>query len=97
MSDAAQAVEELSKEYRWGFVTDIEADGTFLGELENTAGETITGNYGDAHAVFDGLASVGIDFADVTQVLEDEGVDKFIASWHELQATVTTALENADV
>ena len=26
MSDAAQAVEELSKEYRWGFVTDIEAD-----------------------------------------------------------------------
>jgi len=47
--------------------------------------------------VFDGLASVGIDFADVTQVLEDEGVDKFIASWHELQATVTTALENADV
>ncbi|MAQ82978.1 MAG: hypothetical protein CMH12_07085 [Maritimibacter sp.] len=27
-------------------VTDIEADGTFLGELENTAGETITGNYG---------------------------------------------------
>ena len=36
---------------------------------------------------------MGVDFADVTQVLEDEGVDKFIASWHELQATVATALE----
>ena len=34
-----------------------------------------------------------MDFADVTQVLEDEGVEKFIASWHELQATVATALE----
>ncbi len=32
---------------------------------------------------------------DVTQVLEDEGVEKFIASWHELQATVTDALEAA--
>ena len=38
--------------------------------------------------VFDPLAAVGVDFDDVTQVLEDEGVDKFIASWHELQETV---------
>ena len=37
----------------------------------------------------------GIDFADVTQVLEDEGVEKFIASWHELQETVAKALQEA--
>lgn len=89
------------------YVTELVARGTVNTMPEKTleatfdhadvTGDTITGNYADAHAVFDGLASVGIDFADVTQVLEDEGVDKFIASWHELQATVTTALENANV
>ena len=55
-------------------------------------GDMITGYYADAHNVFDGLAAVGVDFDDVTQVLEDEGVEKFIASWHELQATVAEAL-----
>lgn len=89
------------------YVTELVARGTVNTMPEKTleatydhadvTGDRITGNYADAHGVFDGLASVGVDFADVTQVLEDEGVDKFIASWHELQATVTTALENADV
>ncbi|GAA4763296.1 transaldolase [Microbacterium gilvum] len=58
-------------------------------------GDTITGAYADAHAVVDGLAAVGVDFADVTQLLEDEGVEKFIASWHDLQNTVKAALESA--
>lgn len=60
------------------------------------AGDTITIAYAGAHQVFDRLAAVGIDFADVTQVLEDEGVQKFIASWHELQGTVSAALGRAD-
>ena len=58
-------------------------------------GDAVTGTYAAAHEVFDRLAAVGVDFADVTQVLEDEGVDKFIASWHDLQGTVKTALEDA--
>ncbi len=58
-------------------------------------GDTVTGAYADAHDVFDRLAQAGIDFADVTQVLEDEGVDKFIASWHDLQRTVADALAKA--
>jgi transaldolase len=57
------------------------------------AGDTVTGAYDDAREVFARLAAVGVDFADVTQVLEDEGVEKFIASWHELQGTVTEALQ----
>jgi transaldolase len=59
------------------------------------AGDTVTGAYAGAHDVFSRLAAVGVDFADVTQVLEDEGVEKFIASWHELQATVAAALQAA--
>jgi transaldolase len=56
-------------------------------------GDTVTGAYDAARETFAQLAAVGVDFADVTQVLEDEGVEKFIASWHELQDTVTQALQ----
>ncbi len=88
------------------YVTELVAVGTVNTMPEKTleatfdhgevVGDTITGNYADAHGVFASLAEVGVDFDDVTQVLEDEGVEKFIASWHELQETVATALKNAN-
>ncbi|MCC2029864.1 transaldolase [Microbacterium tenebrionis] len=56
-------------------------------------GDTITGRYDEAREVFAGLEKVGVDFADVTQVLEDEGVAKFIDSWHDLLTQVAEALE----
>jgi transaldolase len=59
------------------------------------AGDTVTRSYTHAHEVFDRLAAVGIDFADVTQQLEDEGVEKFIASWQDLKQTVADALGSA--
>jgi len=37
------------------------------------------------------LADVGIDYDDVVQTLEDEGVEKFVASWNELLAGVDSA------
>lgn len=87
------------------YVTGLVAAGTVNTMPEKTldatfdhgevAGDTITPEYADAHAVFDALAAVGVDFAEVTQVLEDEGVDKFIASWHDLQNTVAEALAEA--
>ncbi|WOF21742.1 transaldolase [Microbacterium betulae] len=87
------------------YVTELVAPGTVNTMPEKTleatfdhgavTGDTVTGAYGDAHGVFDALTAVGVDFADVTQVLEDEGVEKFVASWHELQETVQTALESA--
>ena len=58
-------------------------------------GDTITPNYDEAKAVFAALAEVGVDFTDVTNVLEEEGVSKFIVSWGELLETVTAALEGA--
>jgi transaldolase len=87
------------------YVTELVAPGTVNTMPEKTleatfdhgqvAGDAVTGTYAGAHEVFDRLAAVGVDFADVTQVLEDEGVSKFIASWHDLQGTVKTALEDA--
>src|SRR5581483_6339676 len=47
-------------------------------------GDTVTGRAGEAQQVFDKLEAVGIDLRDVFLVLEDEGVEKFEKSWHEL-------------
>ena len=58
-------------------------------------GDTVTGAYADAGAVLDSLARVGVDYDDVTAVLEREGVEKFIA-WHELLDTVHRAWRRHD-
>lgn len=55
-------------------------------------GDTVTGRGAEAEEVFAALAAVGIDFDDVLVVLEREGVEKFVTSWDELVATVTTQL-----
>jgi transaldolase len=41
------------------------------------------------------LATAGVDIVDVTNLLEEEGVDKFIVSWNELVESVAQALEAA--
>lgn len=87
------------------YVTGLVAPGTVNTMPEKTleatfdhaevTGDTVTGAYAEAHELFDQLKAVGVDFHDVTEVLEEEGVAKFIASWHDLQATVKAALEGA--
>ncbi len=54
--------------------------------------DTVRGEFADAHAVLDGLASAGVDLDDVTAQLEREGVDKFADAWSELLAHVQQAL-----
>jgi transaldolase len=56
---------------------------------------SIAGTYDDANAVLDALAAQGVSYADVTQLLEEEGVSKFLVSWGELLETVTNALNGA--
>ncbi len=58
-------------------------------------GDEVTGREDEAQQVFDGLAAVGVDFADVLVVLETEGVDKFKKSWSELVETVKGQMEQA--
>jgi transaldolase len=38
------------------------------------------------------VTAAGVDLADVFEVLEDEGVEKFIVSWNELVTTVEKAI-----
>ncbi len=58
-------------------------------------GDTITGMYADAQKVLDDLDAIGISYADVVQLLEVEGVDKFAKSWGELLSEATANLEKA--
>ncbi|HET6529264.1 MAG TPA: transaldolase [Actinoplanes sp.] len=60
-----------------------------------TRGDTVTGNYDDAQRVMDEAARLGIDLDDVFRVLEDEGVEKFEASWAELVEDVQKSLNAA--
>jgi transaldolase len=59
------------------------------------AGDQVTGSYEEAGNVLDALERLGISYADVTTVLEAEGVDKFATSWAELLGTVQTQLTKA--
>ncbi len=58
-------------------------------------GDTITIAYDDAQAVLDRIAALGVSYDEVTELLESEGVSKFIVSWGELLDTVNGALEAA--
>ena len=58
-------------------------------------GDTVTGQADVAQQVFDRLAAVGIDFDDVLDVLEREGVEKFSKSWAELVETVEGQMERS--
>lgn len=58
-------------------------------------GDTVAPEHAGAHAALAALAAVGIDYADVVAVLEDEGVSKFEDSWGELLESVRRALESA--
>jgi len=56
--------------------------------------DTIRGHYVDARQVLDSLADVGIDYDDVVDALEKEGVVKFEDSWNELIEAVQGQLDD---
>jgi len=66
-------------------VADHGADGT----------DTVSGTYAEADAVLDALAKLGIDYDDVVNKLEVEGVDKFEVAWNELLENLAASLDAA--
>jgi transaldolase len=56
-------------------------------------GDTIRGEYASAAATMTALAEVGIDMADVVDVLEVEAVEKFETSWNDLLKSTQGELE----
>ncbi|MFE6711346.1 transaldolase [Streptomyces sp. NPDC057695] len=76
------------------YVVDLVAPGTVNtmpeATLEATAdhgvvsGDTVRGTYDQARADLAAVEKLGIAYDDVVQLLEDEGVEKFEASWNDL-------------
>ncbi|MBC9935366.1 MULTISPECIES: transaldolase [unclassified Leucobacter] len=87
------------------YVVELVAEGVVntmpAGTLEATAdhgvvrGDTISGTFSESNAHLNALDGVGIDYTEVTDLLEVEGLAKFDASWDELVEMVDTALKGA--
>ncbi|MFI2199333.1 transaldolase [Streptomyces sp. NPDC020192] len=85
------------------YVTDLVAPNTVNTMPEATleatedhgeiTGDTITGTYEQARADLDAVEKLGISYDDVVQVLEDEGVEKFAASWNDLLKSTEAELK----
>ena len=58
-------------------------------------GDTIHGTYDESRKVFEQLEGLGIGYDDVVTVLEQQGVQKFEASWNELLETIRTEMAAA--
>ena len=56
---------------------------------------SITNRYEEANMILLAVAACGVDYDEVTYLLEREGVEKFIISWNELLESVTGALASA--
>ncbi|GGQ34974.1 transaldolase [Actinomadura coerulea] len=71
-------------------------EATLVAEADHgqVRGDTVRGAYDDARAHMAALKDAGVDYDDVVRVLEEEGVEKFEASWKELLDTITGELES---
>ena len=59
-------------------------------------GDTIRGTYDESRKIFAELEKLGISYDDVVRVLEEEGVQKFAASWNEFLGTIESNMAAVD-
>lgn len=64
-----------------------------LAEQGEVEGDTMTDTYVDSNRVLDGVAAAGIDYRDVVETLEREGLEKFDKSWQGLLSTIDEGLK----
>ena len=87
------------------YVTELAVDNTVNTMPEKTLeatfdhgvihGDAVHGSYDDARETIEAIEALGISLTEVTDLLEREGVDKFIVSWNELLDIVTAAMDAA--
>jgi transaldolase len=59
-------------------------------------GDTVTGSYEQAQQALNDLAAIGVEYKDVVDTLEREGVEKFALSWTELLDSMTNQLKSTN-
>ena len=87
------------------YVVDLVVEGTVNTMPEKTLdavadhgkvrGDRVRPFYDDAAAHMEALAEAGIDYVDVIKTLLQEGVEKFVVAWDDLQKTLSASLEAA--
>lgn len=87
------------------YVTELVARGTVntmpaatlkaVADHGQIADDPIRDHYDEAAAVLDALESLGVPITDVAKVLEEEGLEKFEASWATVRSTVSGELARA--
>ena len=87
------------------YVTELAVDNTVNTMPEKTLeatfdhgvihGDAVHGSYDEARETIEAIEALGISLTEVTDLLEREGVDKFIVSWNELLDIVTAAMDAA--
>lgn len=77
-----------------GGIVNTMPEATINAEADHGApdGDSVHGTYEASRKVIADLEALGISYDDVVQVLEDEGVEKFDASWKELLDAVQAEL-----
>jgi transaldolase len=85
------------------YVDDLVAPGTVntmpeatleaAGDHGQITGDTVRGTYEQARADLAAVAKLGISYDDVVKVLEEEGVEKFEASWIDLLKSTEAELK----
>lgn len=63
------------------------------GDHGQITGDTVRGTYEQARADLAAIATLGISYDEVVQLLEDEGVEKFEASWNDLLKSTEAELK----
>lgn len=66
-----------------------------LVSFDGATPDEITSRYAEARQIVDELSALGIDLADVADLLEREGIASFVQSWDDLIASVEEQLKNA--
>ncbi len=87
------------------YVTDLVTEGVVNTMPEKTLdafadhgevkGDQVRGTYDEARAHMARLSDLGVEYEEVIEALEHEGVEKFVASWHELVGTVETQMDKS--
>ncbi|MFD5000894.1 transaldolase [Streptomyces buecherae] len=85
------------------YVDDLVAPGTVntmpeatleaAAERGEITGDTVRATYAQSRADLDALAGIGVSYDDVVRVLEEEGVEKFEASWTDLLKSTEAELK----
>lgn len=57
-------------------------------------GDAVSHSYADAKGVISAIENLGISLTEVTDLLEREGIDKFIVSWNELLDVVSASMDS---